>query len=147
MRSWAITTHRNMVAPGRCRFAVWLAVLLLVPFAALAQETGEPKPAMPEPAAPQVQERNVKSLSEEKPVQEWKPGDPVRVMGDLREDEKPGTGKDEPRSQPPLRPIVREAVVPQVMEGSLKDLTKVRPYKEGDPVRVVPDLRESEPKE
>lgn len=147
MRSWAITAHRNMVAADRHRLPALLAVLLLVPFAALAQETEEPKPAMQEPAAPQVQERNVKSLSEEKPVQEWKPGDPVRVMGDLREDEKPGTGKDESQSQPPPRPIVREAVVPQVMEGNLKALTKVRPYKEGDPVRVVPDLRESEPKE
>ncbi len=147
MRSWAIMAHRNMVAAGRYWLPAWLSVLLLVPFAALAQEAGEPKPAMPEPAAPQVQERNVKSLSEEKPVQEWKPGDPVRVMGDLREDEKAGTGKGESKSQPPLRPIVHEAVVPQAMDGSLKDLTKVRPYKEGDPVRVVPDLRESEPKE
>ena len=147
MRSWAIVAHRNIVTTGGYRLPVWLAVLLLVPFAVLAQETGEPKPAMPEPAAPQVQELTVKTRSEENPVQEWKPGDPVRVTGDLREDEKPGTGKDEAQSQPSPRPIVREAVVPQVMEGSLKALTKVRPYKEGDPVRVVPDLRESEPKE
>ncbi len=147
MRSWAIMAHSKTVMTGGYRLPVWLAVLLLVPFAALAQETGEPKPAMPEPAAPQVQELDVKTLSEENPVQEWKPGDPVRVTGDLREDEKPGTGKDESQTQPSLRPIVHEAVAPQVMEGNLKALAKVRPYKKGDPVRVVPDLRESEPKE
>jgi hypothetical protein len=32
------------------------------------------------------------------------------------------------------------------MEGNVDDLPKAEPYKEGDPVRVVPDLRESVPK-
>jgi hypothetical protein len=124
-----------------------LAALVLGPFAALAGETGGPKPATPEPAAPRVQERDIKSLSEEKPVKQWKPGDPVRVTGDLREDGKIEPDKDAAQSgdRTPPKPVVREPVAAQIMEGSVDDLPKAKPYKEGDPVRVAPDLRESAP--
>jgi DNA replication initiation complex subunit (GINS family) len=101
--------------------------------------------AQSEPAAPQVQEQDVKSLSEESPVQKWKPGDPVRIVPDLRED---GGGTDASKSDtaplPPLKPIVRKPVAPNVMDENLNDLSKPKPHEEGDPVRVVPDLKESD---
>jgi len=140
--------RRNTVPAVGCRLVVMLAAFGLGTFVALAGETGPPKPATPVPAAPRVQERDLKSLSEEKPVKEWKPGDPVRVTGDLREDGKPDTAKDAAQSGDgtPPKPIVREPVAPQVMEGNVDDLPKATTYKEGDPVRVAPDLRESVPK-
>jgi hypothetical protein len=41
------------------------------------------------------------------------------------------------------KPIVGESVAPQVYQGTLRELVAVRAYKEGDPVRVIEDLRES----
>jgi hypothetical protein len=121
---------------------------MLGTFVAEAGEAGRPKPATPEPAAPRVQERDLRSLSEEKSVKEWKPGDPVRVTGDLREDGKTDPDKDAAQSGEgtPLDPVVRKPVAPQVMEGNVDNLPKAKTYKEGDPVRVAPDLRESMPK-
>jgi hypothetical protein len=46
--------------------------------------------------------------------------------------------------QQPLKPVVRKPVAPQVTEQSVNELSKVEPYVEGNPVRVVPDLRESD---
>lgn len=137
--------RRNAVHAVACRLLVSLAALVLGTFVALAGETGRPKPATPELAVPRVQERDVKSLSEEIPVKEWKPGDPVRVTGDLREDGKtdPDTDATQSGNGTPTEPIVREPVAPQVMEGNVDDLPKAKTYKEGDPVRVAPDLRES----
>jgi len=142
-------SRRNTVAAVVCRPVVMLAALVLGTVVALAGEAGRPKPATPEPAVPRVQERDLKSLSEQKSVKEWKPGDPVRVTGDLREDGKTDPGKDAAQSGDgtPPEPIVREPVAPQVMEGNVDDLPKVKTYKEGDPVRVAPDLRESMQKE
>ena len=82
-------------------------------------------------------------------MKEWKPGDPVRVTGDLREDWKTDPGKDAAQSGDgtPPEPVVREPVAPQVMEGSVDNLPKAKIYKEGDPVRVAPDLRESVPRD
>lgn len=141
--------RRNTVPAVGCRLLVSLAALVLGTFVALAGEAGRPKPATPEPAAPRVQERDLKSLSEEKTVKEWKPGDPVRVTDDLREDGKTDPDKDAAQSGDgaPPEPIVREPVAPQVMEGNVDDLPKAKTYKEGDPVRVAPDLRESVPKD
>jgi hypothetical protein len=95
------------------------------------------------PARPQVQERGVDSLSEEAPVTKWKPGDPVRVVPDLREDGENPVSEGQPPPQP-LKPVVRTPVVPQVTERSVNELSKAEPYREGNPVRVVPDLRESD---
>ena len=140
--------RRAPPAAAVCLFFGW-AALVLGTFVALAGEAGKPKPATPVPAAPQVQERDLKSLSEEKTVKEWRPGDPVRVTGDLREDGRTDPNRDAAQSGDgtPPEPIVREPVAPQVMEGNVDDLPKVKIHKEGDPVRVVPDLRESMKKE
>lgn len=93
---------------------------------------------------PQVQEKDIQSLSEEKPVKKWKPGDPVRVVPDLREDGEPTAGEDgtEDRPEQPAKPTVREPVAPDVMDRSIDELPTEPSYQEGDPVRVVPDLRE-----
>jgi DNA replication initiation complex subunit (GINS family) len=126
----------------RCCLLALVLALASGSFAARAGEIGGQTPA-----APAVQQRDIKSLAEEKPVKPWKPGDPVRVMGDLREDGTPEPGKDatQPPDQSSSKPIVRGPVAPQVMEGSVDQLPKTKPYKEGDPVRVVPDLKESPP--
>jgi len=76
-------------------------------------------------------------------VKKWKPGDPVRVVPDLKENGEAETG-EAGAGEEPLQPIVREPVAPQIMERSIDELAKVKPYREGDPVRVVPDLKESD---
>lgn len=130
---------RDLVRP--CGLVGLLVVALQVP-AAHAQGTTS---ASGEPTTPAVQERDIKSLSEEAPVKKWKPGDPVRVVPDLREDDGPDTGDGSAQEQPrqPLEPNVREPVAPKVMERSVDELSTVEPYKEGDPVRVVPDLKQN----
>jgi hypothetical protein len=122
----------------------WLPFVLVVaalsaPSGASAGQGAEIKAA---PAAPQVQEQDVRSLSEEAPVKKWKPGDPVRVVPDLREDGEAEMGEAGTEGKP-LQPVVRGPVAPQVMERRVNELSKVKPYRKGDPVRVVPDLKES----
>jgi len=126
----------------KCCLCALLLSLASGSFAVRAGETGGQTPAVPA-----VQQRDIKSLAEEKPVTPWKPGDPVRVMGDLRESGTPEPGKDATQSQDQSssKPIVGKPVAPQVMEGSVNQLPTTKPYKEGDPVRVVPDLKESVP--
>jgi len=97
-------------------------------------------------APTQMQERDVKSLTEQSPVTPWKPGDPVRVVPDLREDgKKTVEGEEQAQTGQPLKPIVRNPVAPGIMDQNINDLPKVQPPQEGEPVRVVPDLRESGP--
>ena len=108
----------------------------------LCLSTGQAGETKTEPAAPQVQERDIPSLSEEAPVKKWKPGDPVRVVPDLRESGDAEVGEAGP-AEKPLQPTVREPVAPQVMERRVDELSEAKPYREGDPVRVVPDLKES----
>lgn len=126
---------------GWCLSAVLLTSALSIPFGAAAGQSAESKA---EPAAPQVQEQDVRSLSEEAPVKKWKPGDPVRVVPDLRENGEAAETGEAGTEGKPLQPVVRGPVAPQVMERPLDELSKVKPYREGDPVRVVPDLRESD---
>jgi hypothetical protein len=129
-------------ATGGYRSAAFLTALL----AAFCLSTGraaETKTEPVPPAAPQVQEQDVRSLSEEAPVKKWQPGDPVRVVPDLREDGGAQLGEADAEGKP-LQPIVRAPVAPQVMERRVDELSKVKPYREGDPVRVVPDLKESD---
>ena len=137
-----VTAGFGPVDAAKCFLFALLIALASGSVAVRAGETGGQTPA-----TPAVQQRDIKSLAEEKPVKPWKPGDPVRVMGDLREDGTPAPGKDATQSpdQSSSKPIVRGPVAPQVMEGSVDQLPKAKPYKEGDPVRVVPDLKESAP--
>ena len=130
---------------GRRWHAGWLSAVLMAPTVCAGQAT-DTKETPAEPAAPQVQERDVRSLTEEAPVKRWKEGDPVRIVPDLREDGDVGTGEGQAAQQSP-EPIVRAPVAPQVMERSVNELPKAKPYREGEPVRVVPDLKESDPTE
>ncbi len=123
----------------------WLLLMtMLLPLSALAQGSGQ---APVEPGSPQIQDVDVRSLSEDKPMQPWKPGDPVRVMGDLKEDGQEGSDGNEKKPKDGIsKPIVRQPVAPKVMDKDVDELDKVKPYKPGDPVRVVPDLREDDSK-
>lgn len=99
------------------------------------------------PIAPQVQEQGVDALSEDFPVLRWKPGDPVRVVPDLREDSDATTGEAGVELLPPqpLKPVVRPPVSPQVLDQSAEDLPAAEPSEEGGPVWIVPDLQEDGP--
>jgi hypothetical protein len=76
----------------------------------------------------------------------WQPGEPVRVMDDLREDQQPASegGGPEAATKPSMKPIVRGPVKPRVQDKDLSELPKMKPYKKGDPVRVMEDLKESD---
>lgn len=97
------------------------------------------QPVVREPVAPKVNQNNLHVLSKEKTVKPWNPGDPVRVVDDLKESHEVDMSaeKKEPKVRPP--------VAPKTMNKKLKDLPKVEPMKPGDPVRVVDDLKEDEP--
>lgn len=97
------------------------------------------------PVSPGVQEADVGSMSEERPVQEWKPGDPVRVVPDLRTSPETDLAEGEPETPvAPAGSCVRKPVEPLVMEQNLRDLPEVDVHQEGDPVRIVPDMKESD---
>ena len=88
-----------------------------------------------------MQEQGVDLLK--KPLEPWKPGDPVRVVPDLRQDNAAATGAVIEMLPPELlTPGVAPAVTPDVTGQSVKNLRKIKPYEVGDPVRIVPDLRE-----
>jgi hypothetical protein len=123
-----------------------LSAVLVAPVCVHAGQAADTKEAPAGPAAPQVQEQDVRSLTEEAPVKRWKEGDPVRIVPDLREDGEVETGAEQAAEQSPA-PIVRAPVAPQVMDRSVNELSKAEPYREGQPVRVVPDLKESDPTE
>jgi hypothetical protein len=133
---------RDGAGPARRRwYPGLLSGVLIAPICAHAGQPTAGDQAAAQPPAPQVQQQDVRSLSEEAPVKRWKEGEPVRIVPDLREG---GTG-EEPTAQPPPQPTVRAPVPPQVMKRSVSELPKVQPYREGEPVRIVPDLKESEP--
>jgi hypothetical protein len=123
-----------------------LSALLVAPVCVHAAEAPDTEQTPAGPASPQVQERDVRSLTGEAPVKRWKEGDPVRIVPDLREEGEVEPGEEQAAEQSPA-PIVRAPVVPQVMDRSVNELSKAKPYREGQPVRVVPDLRESDPTE
>ena len=130
---------------GSRRSFILLAVLLMASTDILQAQPTETPAIRPLSPAAQVQEQDIRSLSEDAPVKKWEPGDPIRIVPDLREDGSPEVGQAGLEEQNhPLKPIVRKPVTPQVMEKDLDELTKVEPYEEGDSIRVVPDLKESE---
>ncbi|MEA3292209.1 MAG: hypothetical protein U9Q71_07920 [Pseudomonadota bacterium] len=86
-------------------------------------------------------------LAKDRPVKHWKPGDPVRVVEDLKEDAKLDNNGEPYPEKRISKPIVKEPTAPAVMDKDLTKLPKTEPYRPGDEVRVVPDLKESEPEE
>jgi hypothetical protein len=146
MRFTRFPSRGSAGAAGRRWHSALLSAVLVAPVCVhaglAADRTGMPAG----PAAPQVQERDVRSLTEEAPVKRWKEGEPVRIVPDLREDGEVRTGEEQAAEQSPA-PVVRAPVAPQVMDRSVNQLSKAKPYREGEPVRVVPDLKESDPTE
>jgi hypothetical protein len=123
------------------------AILMLSAFAGTCTQAA----GQSQPIAPQVQVQSVHEIAEEKLMVPWKPGDPVRVVPDLRESEESPAKTEEGQKaqiemQPsrPLKPIVRQPVTPQVMDENVEGLPAPNRYEEDDPVRIVPDLKESD---
>ena len=119
----------------------FVMALDLTASAGLAGAAEEARPGVSIPVVPQVQSDAATGGGE---VKTWKPGDPVQVVPDLREDQQTtitATGQPDVSA-----PIVRAPVAPQTLEGDLRTLQKAEPYREGGPVRVVPDLREDDAK-
>lgn len=147
MKSQTTWIYRLAVCFRECQPHGWLlAASLLLPLAVYAQQTEGKKVIEQQPSTPQVQESDVKTLPKDQGVKRWKPGDPVRVMEDLREDPKEGDEekKVQTEGQTQNKPIVHKPIAPRVLDKDVKDLSKVKPYKPGDPVRVIPDLKESD---
>jgi hypothetical protein len=142
MKFTRLTSRGGTGAAGRRGPAALLSAVLVAPVCLHAALAADPTEMPAGQAAPQVQERDVRSLTGEAPVKRWKEGEPVRIVPDLREDGEVRTDEE----QSPA-PIVRAPVAPQVMDRSVNELSRAKPYREGEPVRVVPDLKESDPTE
>lgn len=113
-----------------------LCLVLILGAAPGSLTAGEP--AVRKPVSPQVAETDLSQLSDEHAVKPWQPGDPVRVVEDLREsaeenvaNKRSGTKEHQP-------------VAPDVTEGVTGDAQKVEEWKPGDPIRVIEDLKEDE---
>jgi hypothetical protein len=134
-QAWRLDDGAVPAAPRLClTIAVAVAATLLSSLAVLAAGSAET------PVAPQVQEQSVETLP--KPLVPWKPGDPVRIAPDLREDAVPLGATIEMQPPEPLKPAVSPAVTPNVSGQNVGSLPKIKPYEIGDPVWIVPDLRE-----
>ena len=121
----------------QCGALVLAVAMQLTAAASVVTATEKAPPGVSSPILPQTRDGAVSGGGE---VKTWKPGDPVRIVPDLREDQDPSAGAAD---QPSISaPIVRAPMTPQVLEGDLRALQKAEPYREGEPVRVVPDLRE-----
>ena len=120
-------------------------------------------PIVREPVPAQTFDKSLRDAPIATPMQ---PGQPVRVMPDLRESPEPtpdkpvapdamnkdsqktpGTEPDHsPEAAPgpdkPLRPVVREPVTPKVREKPLDEAAKAKELKPGEPIRVMPDLKQ-----
>ena len=95
----------------------------------------EPSPVVRSPVTPNVREADLKAVPEDQKARKWEPGQPVRVVQDLKtSNEVVGTGNK--------GPAVRKPVAPQTVERNLRDLPKATPPEPGTPVRVVDDLKE-----
>jgi hypothetical protein len=128
-----------LMVPGGA--LVCVMALQLTAAAGMASAAEDVRPGVSPPIIPEVQDEAVSGGGE---VKTWKPGDPVRIVPDLREDQKPATST---AGQPGVSaPIVRRPVAPRVLDGNLRGLQKAGVYREGGPVRVVPDLREDDAK-
>lgn len=136
----------------RLMLAALLVLVLLVP-SVTAQEQPVVRAVTP-PAAvtPQVLNIDLRELTRTAPVKLWQPGDPVRIIDDLK-------GKEQPPpvpSTPPTTPTTTGSMVPpasttgqtgqptpaNTTDIDLRELPPSPQWKPGDPVREIPDLRE-----
>lgn len=110
---------------GRAMCALALAINQIPSHANADEEPSVKGPVVREPVKPKSSDVPMQGLPQ---APKWKPGDPVRVMPDLKSSTKPKVG---------------EPVKPKVKEGSLKDEPVIQPAPPDAPVRVMPDLRET----
>jgi hypothetical protein len=125
------TPRRRVSAAGGA--LAFLIALQAAP--AMSQQFG---PTVRPPVAPQVQEGAMEATGAK--VKTWQPGDPVRVVPDLRQDGGPAVPEQQRAAG--QAPVVHVPVAPQVLDEDLRALQKAEPHREGEPVRVVPDLRQ-----
>lgn len=110
------------------------------------------KPLVRRAVAAQAQSTTVRSLTRAKIMQQWRAGDPVIVIEDLKEQltQEARRGDESrrvapPEQSPPRQPMVRQPVSPQRQRIALPEITQsrvIRPWKPGEPVRVIDDLKE-----
>ena len=113
-------------------FLSTVAMLICVPAIGTAEEnTTNLKPRVHEAADPVIQEKDLRG-EKVKLVEPWRPGDPVRVVDDLRLSD----------MESDTKPTARNPVKPEVRKGKLDEIPTVPPMKPGDPVRVREDLKE-----
>lgn len=120
---------------------------------------------MREPVPAQTFDKTLRDAPMVKPLQ---PGQPVRVMPDLKESPKPAPdepvtpdtmNKDsqempseeavqptttKPTPEEPPQPVVRKPVKPKVMEKPLDEAPKAKEMKPGEPIMVMPDLKQQD---
>lgn len=92
------------------------------------------KPVVREAVGPEVRQQDLSQLSPEHTVKPWQPGNPVRVVEDLK-------SSNETTTVEIRKPAVREPVKPETEERQLDELPAVEPRQPGDPVREVDDLK------
>lgn len=122
---------------------LWRSVLatgiLLSPYANSIANQDEPeslKPVVREAVPPKVWVQDLRQAAPEQATHQWQPGDPVRVVDDLK------SSNEAAMSQDKDQPVVRQPVSPESMDRKLDELPIAEPYSTGDPVRVVEDLKE-----
>lgn len=135
-----LTRLPGVCTPTRLSVGSSLALLLillgLLPVS--AQESEETtKPVVREAVQPETSEIDLSQQSAELAVAEWQPGQPVRVIDDLKTDTSMG-------QEDTNKPVVREAVQPREMSEALDTLPVEEAASADDPVRVVDDLKQSD---
>lgn len=56
-------------------------------------------PVVREPVPPKVRDVDLQEESKKKPVKPWKPGEPIRVIPDLKEEPAPGPPQQAPDTE------------------------------------------------
>jgi hypothetical protein len=103
-------------------------------------------PVVREAVTPNQLTTDLRQLTQLAPVQVWNVGNAVRVIGDLREDNQPAPPQPPPAGTPPVGPAaVEETIQPDMTTRDLRDVPRTEEWRPGDPVRVMPDMREVAP--
>lgn len=122
------------------RFGISFFVSALFVVLAVAQEPPGMRraPEVREAVAAQVMTLDLRQVGGLKAFAPWKPGDPVKVIEDLREN-----AKEPP--PPPASPTAaqQQPTGAQVMTQDIRELPPGSTWKPGDIVKIVPDLRET----
>ena len=94
------------------------------------------KPVVRKAVVPKVGEQDLTQAAPEQLVEQWQPGDPVRVVDDLK------SSDEAEMSQAKDQPVVRPPVKAETMNSKLDELPTAELNFADDEVRVVEDLKE-----